>query len=171
MRIYQQPNTTLLQVSDPKDSQFYKQFQKNDAFKEEALAMIADEVLPAFKKLGDYVHGDYYACLRPRAGVHSVRNNGQELYQGFIDYHNQLDGLYPNDIYDYGIQELDKATARFVELAAILGYGDDLSFSEAVEAATNDPDSFFKTKEAVLQVRFYHSWSPHPLADMNWICP
>ena len=144
---------TLSQVSNPEDSELYKQFKKSEIVKDEALEVISNQVLPAFQMLCDYIHGKYYKeCLRPNPGVDSIRNNGKEFYQAFLDYHNQVDDLYPNDIYEYGIEQLNKATTRFIELAAILGYGDDLSFSEAVEAVTKDPDAFFDSKEDTLQV-------------------
>ncbi len=133
------------------ESGFYKQFSKNEAVKEEAADVIENQVLPAFKKLGDFVHGEYYDNLRPMAGVNSVRTGGVELYQAFVEYHTTLRDHTPRDIYVYGSEQLEKSVARFVELAESLGYGTGLTFQEAVEAVTGDESVLFEGKNETVQ--------------------
>ena len=45
-----------------------------------------DKVLPALKKLEDYVFGEYQNHLRSAPGAWAMEN-GDEFYQACIDYH------------------------------------------------------------------------------------
>ena len=90
-----------IQVTDPAQSDFYKPFQtikdkapgigdkEAEALQQRAATVIRENVLPAFKRLQEYVFGDNYANLRLAPGVHSLPD-GQNFYQERINHFTTL---------------------------------------------------------------------------------
>ena len=70
-----------LQVSEIEESQFLKQFLKNDKVKDEAKKIVQDEILPRFKTLQNYIFdGEYQNHLRKGPGVVAMNDlQGNEI--------------------------------------------------------------------------------------------
>jgi uncharacterized protein (DUF885 family) len=58
----------------------------------------------AFKKLGEYLQSEYMNHLRPNPGI-STLPYGDEMYQGFLEYHTSMSGLTPEKIHTSGLQQ------------------------------------------------------------------
>ena len=148
-----------LQVSDPTESEFYKQFEKikdnlpevtdEEAarLQDKARTVIKEHILPSFKKLQEYVFGEYYEHLRPEAGVHSLPN-GQEYYQACIDYFTSLRGVNASEIHQIGLEEIKNLRQQAEKSAFELGMGN-LTFTQIAEMLrTDDSNKFSNDTEA-----------------------
>lgn len=155
-----------IQVEDPGKSEFYKQFisstiQENipgiDAsrvgdLQNRARQVISNVVLPAFKRLQDYIFGEYKDNLRPAAGIHSVPN-GHEYYQTCIDYFTSLKGVTPDEIHQIGMDEIETLKKGAQRSAVMLGMGH-LNFTEIANKLRNDKDNKFDNE--TLAFAFVH---------------
>jgi uncharacterized protein (DUF885 family) len=59
-----------------------------------AKAIISKKVLPAFKKLRNYVKNEYMKHLRPGPGISAVPG-GLDMYKGYLEYYTTLTGITP----------------------------------------------------------------------------
>ena len=150
-----------LQVENVEDSKFYKQFgeirgnipditdEEAEAVQDNARIIILEAILPAFKKLEDYVFGEYQDHLRPGPGV-SYLPNGQAFYQTCIDYHTSLRGVDANQIHQIGLEEVALLRSQAVASAAEVGLGN-MTFEEVVEHFREDPSVKFETGNETIQ--------------------
>ncbi len=137
-------------MENPEDSVFFKNFA-NGPVKDEALDIIGNEVLPAFKDLHDYVFGYYSNHLRPGPGLESIKDKGKDLYQSFVQYYCASKMIVPVLLFNSGMTDLTEYKTRLVEVAQLMGFtanGGD--FSEAVDAIKNDHDSYFGSPSEIM---------------------
>ena len=143
-----------LQVSEIEESQFLKQFLKNDKVKDEAKKIVQDEILPRFKTLQNYIFdGEYQNHLRKGPGVVAMNNlQGNEFYKGCLHSYTSLDNLDPADLYQFGLESNAKSKKRYLELAILLGHGNEsMTFDEAVEKVSMDQTYLFENSTQVIE--------------------
>ena len=153
-----------LQVLKPGDSKFYLQFKNigkilpgvdkstANSIKAKARSVIWKKVLPAFKRLQDYLFGEYSENLRPTPGVYSIPN-GQSYYQNCIEYFTSLKGVNASAIHQIGLQEVQKLRSQAEESALEIGLGN-LTFQEiAFKVRTDDGNRFSNDSEALEYVK------------------
>ena len=142
-----------LQVSDIEESQFLTQFLKNDKVKDEAKQIVQNDILPRFKLLQDYIYGEYQNHLRKGPGVVAMNNlQGSDFYKGCLHSYTSLDNLDPADLYQYGVENVDKSQKRFVELSILLGHGNEsMTFDEAAEKVSTDQSYLFENSNQVIE--------------------
>jgi uncharacterized protein (DUF885 family) len=142
-----------IQVDKAEESEFFIQFSKNNLVRDEALKVIRNQIIPSFKKLQDFIHGDYSKHLRKSAGLVSLNNlKGDEFYQACLDFHATLKGVDARELHNFGLKSLRTSQARFVKLAKILGLSGNESptFVEAAQWHDNNPNMFFNSSEAIV---------------------
>jgi uncharacterized protein (DUF885 family) len=142
-----------IQVENAEESEFFKQFSKNNLVRDKALEVIQNQIIPTFKKLQDFVHGEYSKHLRKSAGLVSLNNlKGDEFYQACLDFHATLKGVDARELHNFGLKSLRTSQARFVKLAKILGLSGNESptFVEAAQWYDNNPNMFFNSSEAIV---------------------
>jgi len=152
-----------LQVENPEDSKFYEQFarikEKVSArteeeikaakdIQEQAKKMIAEEILPAYKKLQGYVFGEYSKHLRPSPAASSLQN-GAEFYQRSIEYYTTLIGVTPSEIHEIGLEEVSALKKKVSEAGVQLGYGN-ITFPEFVKELKSDERQYFQSANETL---------------------
>ncbi len=123
------------------------------AIQKEALQVIRDEVLPAFKKLKNYVQNEYIRHLRPKIGLSSLPD-GEKLYQSFLEFHTTIKGITPEEVHNTGLEEVRRLKKGMMQVAQDLGYRNH-TFKQFVEAIKSDPAQFFASRDECLD--FYKS--------------
>jgi len=102
-------------VPKPEESQFYKpvtQFpagisaDRQAELRKAVARVIAEKVLPAFKRLHDYLRDDYMPRCRTQVGLCHL-GNGKVWYQRLAKYHTTTD-LPPEEIHQIGMRELER---------------------------------------------------------------
>ena len=101
----------ITNVTDVTHSEFYIPFKKvhkktktqKEAFdiQERAQKVISNKVIPAFKKLQDYIFWEYEVRKTP-----GLLNPG--LYQSCIEYHTSLRGVNASSIHQIGLRQVCK---------------------------------------------------------------
>ena len=144
-----------LQVKNVEDSPFYTQFseiRKNmpdvtdgqvDHVQIRAKVTILNEILPEFKRLQEYIFGDYRKHLRAEPGISSLPN-GDEFYQKSIDYATSLRGVTAEEIHQIGLDEVADLRSRAEKSATEVGMGN-LSFPEIRDNFRTDSSFKFNT--------------------------
>ena len=151
----------ILIVEDVTKSPFFKPF---DSLKEnenilanarediESLAkkIIKDKVVPAFKKLNDFVQDEYSPKARAEPGVWSLPN-GKKFYQKCLEYHTTIKGITAKEVHDIGLQSIEELKTNVLKIAKDIGKGD-LDFKEFLAFLRDSPDLKFKSKEEALEL-------------------
>ena len=144
-----------IQVSDPKESEFYRQFEKMKQrlpevedweikrVQKEAQMIIKEQVIPAFQKLQDFIYNEYSQHLRKTSGVHSLPG-GQDFYQACIDYHTTVSGFTPEAIHNIGLSEVKELRDKVKQASIDLGYGE-LSFEDFIIKLKSEKEQYFET--------------------------
>ncbi|TRY62907.1 hypothetical protein TCAL_05766 [Tigriopus californicus] len=113
-----------LYVNDATKSIFYEVFNQLPTqfgeevvtkLQEEAKVVISEQVIPAYKKLDDFIQSRYYNYLRPSIAVSSI-NNGVEFYQEALDFHFSLDSVTPQEVHDLGKREVALLRAKVEDI-------------------------------------------------------
>ena len=110
-------------VSSPAESsKFYAQLSRSKYFKDEAYVVIKEKVLPAFKKLLQFLEKEYLRNVRKGPGVISLGHlKGQEYYQACLEYSTTIQNINATELYLFGMRELEKSQKRLVQLTHQLG--------------------------------------------------
>ena len=145
-------------------SDFYQQFKQMpeklalkteteskevELIQSQARSVIEMNVLPAIKKLENYLHGSYSKHLRSKSGVFSI-TNGQEYYQACLEYHTTLTDISPEEIHNIGLNEVESLREKMLQVAVELGFPTDITFSNFITAMQDDPKQFFASEDEIL---------------------
>ena len=145
----------------PEASEFYEIFKhipKNfpnidkkyiESVQSDAKLVIRENVLPAFKKLQNYIHGTYAKSLRPKPGISSIPN-GQGYYEACLRFYTTLSDISPEEIHNIGISEVESLRKKMNEVAVKLGFPSGISFSDFVKAMQEDPTQQFASQNETL---------------------
>ena len=145
----------------PEASEFYESFKNIrthlpsidlsyiESVQSDARTVIREKVLPAFKKLQNYIHGPYSNYLRPKPGISSIRN-GQQYYEACIRFYTTLSDISPEEIHNVGITEVEHLRKKMKEVAITLGFPSDVTFSNFVKKMQDDPTQQFASQNETL---------------------
>ncbi len=135
----------------PKDLFLAKPLHQEQAIDQEGLAIIKEEVLPAFQKFHQFLEKEYLPKVREEVGV---RNNedGKAYYEQRVRYFTTLD-MTPEEVFQVGQKEVARIRA---EMDAIL---EELAF----EGSYADFLNFLRTDE-----QFYAKTGDEILAKAAW---
>jgi len=150
------PEMEAMQTNDATKSLFYGPVQKfpngfNDADKkkltESFVQVINNNIVPSYKKLGDFLKTEYLPKARTTSGI-SALPDGDKYYNYLIRYWTTTDKK-PDDIYKTGLVEVKRILGTMDSLKNAVGYKGDLkSFFEYMK---NDKKFMpYKTPQDVL---------------------
>jgi uncharacterized protein (DUF885 family) len=135
-------------VSDPKQSVFWQPITEfpaavTPADRERLTKAFADKlstkVLPAYKRLHDFLKDQYLAQARPTIAW-SELGNGAEWYAYLVRYHTTT-SMAPEEIHEVGLREVARIRGEMERVKSQLGHSGDLrSFFDALRA---DPNLYF----------------------------
>jgi uncharacterized protein (DUF885 family) len=142
-------------VDDPTDSPFYRPFlQLGDgisageraAFQSQAQATIRDALVPAFRRLQDYVRGDYLPQARPSVAASALPDG--PAYYAFLVRDQTTTDLSVDAIHDLGLNEVSRLRNAIEALRAQIGFKGTLP--EFFAHLRSDPKFFYKTPQELL---------------------
>ncbi|MCW5581781.1 MAG: DUF885 domain-containing protein, partial [Luteimonas sp.] len=143
-------------VDDPARSPFYRPFLKfNDAISAtdrktlgaDARRIIADRIVPAYRKLATYFKDDYLPHARDSIAAADLPD-GKAYYDFLARYYTTTD-LSAAQIHQIGLQEVARIRAEMEKVKAQTGFKG--SMPEFFTYLRTDPRFFEKTPEALLE--------------------
>jgi uncharacterized protein (DUF885 family) len=145
-----------MQVTDPTKSLFYgpinsfpKDFSDADKQRltEDYKKAILTEVVPTYKKLGDFLANEYLPKSRATSGINAVPG-GPEIYCYYASYWTTTEKT-PAEIHALGLREVARLRAEMERMKTQLGFKGTLR--QFFESLKTDPKAMpFKTAEEVL---------------------
>ena len=94
-----------VQTGSAENSKFFSQFIRNRAYRNDALKVIQNEVLPAFKEYQDFIATKYLKHVRKGPGVVSMGNlNGGKYYQACLEFSTTIKNINATELYEFGMQ-------------------------------------------------------------------
>ena len=143
-------------VSDPKASPLYKPFTKFSSSIAEsdqvrlakaAQVTIADTVVPAYRKLKEFVVNDYLPAAWDQVGIWQLPN-GAAMYAS-ATRHNTTTDLSPQEIHEIGLKEVKRIRAEMQAIIDKLGFRG--SFTEFTKFLHGDEKFYFKGERELLE--------------------
>jgi uncharacterized protein (DUF885 family) len=145
-----------MQVTDPTKSLFYgpintfpKDFSDADKQRltEAYKKAIMTQVVPTYKKMGDFLANEYLPKSRATSGINAVPG-GPEIYRYYVSYWTTTEKT-PAEIHALGLREVARLRAEMERMKTELGFKGTLrQFFESLK--TNPKAMPFKTAEEVL---------------------
>ena len=111
-----------------------------------AAEAIATAVVPAYRKLKDFIVKDYLAAAPDQVGIWQFPN-GAAMYAYSARYNTSTD-LTPQEIHELGLREVKRIRDQMQAIIATLGFTG--SFSEFAAFLRNDAKFYFKTEAELL---------------------
>jgi uncharacterized protein (DUF885 family) len=117
-----------------------------DALRAQARIAIAEQVLPAMRRLRSFVAGDYLAAA-PADGALSAYPGGAEVYAERVRSHTTTE-LTPAQIHAIGLREMARLRAEMEAVIAQVKFDGD--FAAFVKTLNTDPKFFHSGPQALL---------------------
>ena len=142
-------------VDDPAASPFYRPFAKfaagvpeseRAALQAEARKVVAEQIVPAYRKLQTYFNDDYLPKTRTGIAVADLPD-GKANYDFLAGYYTTT-GLSADAIHDIGVKEVARIRTEMEKIKAEVGFQGTLP--EFFTFMRTDPRFFEKTPEALL---------------------
>ena len=143
-------------VSDPKASPLYKPFTNFPSWvsasdqarlAEAAQETIATALVPAYRKLKEFIVSDYLPAAWDQVGIWQLPN-GAAMY-AYATRDNTTTDLTPQEIHEIGLKEVKRIRAEMQAIIDKLGFRG--SFAEFAKFMRSDPKFYFKTESEVLE--------------------
>jgi uncharacterized protein (DUF885 family) len=87
-------------------------------------AVIENNIIPAFKKLHDFLKNEYLPASRETSGILYLPK-GKEMYSYLIKYYTSTD-MSADEIFELGLKEVDRITKEMEKVKEQLGFKGDL---------------------------------------------
>jgi uncharacterized protein (DUF885 family) len=144
-----------LAAAEPKDSTFWRPIEAFPAGISAAdrarltkayAGKLGGEVLPAYRRLRDFLRDEYLPRARDTVGW-SELPNGAEWYAYLVRYHTTTE-LTPEEVHQLGLAEVARLQTQMERIARQLGHKGDLrSFLDALRA---DPKQYYAEPQELL---------------------
>jgi uncharacterized protein (DUF885 family) len=121
--------------------------EEQDRIREEMLAAIRDDILPAYERFTEFVRDEYAPAGREEPGMWSLPE-GEERYAFLVKVQTTTD-LTPEEIHEIGLAEVEALEDEMRRVAASLGYDDLESFNAALEEM---PELRPQSREEILEI-------------------
>jgi len=121
--------------------------QEQTRLRNELVAVINNEVDPAYVKLAKFVREECVPKGRTEFGIWSVPN-GDARYRFYVRKITTTN-MTPEEVHEIGLREVQKDEQEMLAIAQKLGYKDVKSFSEHVKT---DPQLYAKSREQILDL-------------------
>lgn len=127
------PQMESMVTSDPTKSIFYGPITKIPAsfpgedkqrLTEAYKKLIADQLVPAYQRLGDYLKNEYLAKARKTAGIDALPN-GADYYKYISGYWTTTNKT-PEEIYNTGLQEVKRIRQLMDSVKTLVGFSGSL---------------------------------------------
>lgn len=109
-------------------------------------AAVSDVVLPAYRRLADFLKNEYLPKARTSVGL-SAMPGGRDLYLYLVRHHTTLDRT-PDEIHQTGLSEVTRITAAMEAVKKKVHFKGDLAAFRAF--LRSDPQFQFKDRDAMM---------------------
>jgi uncharacterized protein (DUF885 family) len=116
------------------------------AARDEAAALMREQIQPAFRALREYVTGTYTPAARETIAFTDVPD-GEEWYAERVRYHTTTD-MTPKQIHEMGMAEVGRITAAMQSVMEEIGFSG--SKDDFAEHLRTDPRFYFESPDALL---------------------
>lgn len=143
-------------VSEPEKSDLYTPFNKfPDTFSEndktqlinEGKKAIENSIVPAYKKLLDFVENQYLPVCRQEEGIWSLPD-GKERYEYLARYHTTTN-LTPQEIFDLGKRELEWIHRDMNKIKNQVGFKG--SLQQFIQHLRTSPKFYYTSKDSLME--------------------
>lgn len=118
-----------------------------DRLRKEALAVINDQIIPAYKRFAGFMRNDYAPHGRTEPGIWALPD-GDKRYRFAVRRMTTTD-LTPDQIHEIGLKELHQTEAEMLAVAKKFGFNDLASFNEHIK---NDRKLYATSGQQVLEL-------------------
>ena len=143
-------------TDSPVESPFYRPFQTipdsipaatAEELREQANAVIANQVTPAYREFRDFFVSTYLPASREQPGIGSLPG-GEDIYRFLAARYTTTD-LNPEQIHETGKREVARILDEMEEVREAVGFDGDLqAFNEFLRT---DPQFYYDSPEALLE--------------------
>jgi uncharacterized protein (DUF885 family) len=146
--------------ASPEKTPFYKAFEtmpsnipaaEQAALRQQAVAAIAEAVMPAYAKLLSFYRTEYYPKARTTVSAHDLPD-GDGFYRSQVREYTTTD-LTPEEIHQIGLKEVDRIQAGMLKTMKDSGFKG--TFPEFLHFLRTDPQFIAKTPDELLGVSAY----------------
>ena len=144
-------------VDDPEDSIFFTPFlsipeyisgEDADRLRAQALAAIAETVMPAYRDYLRFFTDEYIPGARESLGA-SALENGRAYYEDLTRFFTSLDDATPDGIHELGLREVARIRAEMDDIIEQVDF--DGTFAEFIEFLRTDPQFYVDDPEQLLK--------------------
>jgi uncharacterized protein (DUF885 family) len=121
---------------------------ERDRLRAEAVAVVEDHVLPAYRDLLTFMDEEYVPAAREDLGISSVPG-GREQYQALVRYHTTLD-TSPEEVHQRGLAEVARIRSEMEAIIEEVEF--DGTFAEFLNFMRTDPQFYAESEEELLMV-------------------
>ena len=128
-----------------------------DRLRKEALAVIDEEIIPAYKRFAEFMRNDYAPHGRTEPGIWALPD-GDKRYRFAVRRMTTTD-LTPDQIHEIGLKELHQTEAEMLAVAKKFGFNDLASFNEHIK---NDRKLYATSGQQLLDLyaKYVHEMEP-----------
>jgi len=120
-----------------------------DRLQSSAYKVVKEEVLPAFKRLQDFLRFEYNTKYRPQPGISSIPN-GLEFYSSVLAWHISTDQT-PQEVHNIGLEEVANIQEGVKEVIEKLeGQNASMSFKDFSNKIRKDITQEFSNEEEAI---------------------
>jgi len=121
--------------------------KRAEALKKEGLALIADAVIPAYKRTADFMRTDYAPAAKDRVGAAALPE-GAAYYEALVRYFTTRDDATADDIHKIGLKEVARIRKEMNAVIKKTGFKGDFKAFQAF--LRTDPQFYATTPEDLL---------------------
>ena len=156
------PQLDMQLVERPEDSPFYERFRRfpdaiSDAERQrltgEALRLIAEAVIPAYRRFTNVFRDEYLPACRDTVGIWDTPD-GRAYYANRARYHTTT-ALTPEQIHAIGLAEVARNRAEMLTVMKEVGFGGTLQ--EFFQHLRTDPQFYYATPDELFRAYVYTS--------------
>lgn len=143
------------QLVAPEESQFFAPFKKlpasipaadRDRLATEGRKAVAEVVLPAFQRFGEFLKSDYRAAAFDKAGIWQAPDGG-DIYAFFVRRYTTTN-LTPRQVHEIGIAAVKRIRGEMDAIVRKTGFTG--SYAEFLHYLRTDPKFYYKTPQELL---------------------
>lgn len=143
-------------VDDVRQSEFYAPVanfpasisaEKQEAYRAKVTALIADTVMPEYRKFYQFFTKDYMASCRQGVGITSLEG-GDEYYRYLINYHTTTD-MTPKEIHALGLSEVGRIRKEMDAIIEKVAFEGD--FKSFLDSLRSNPKFYADSPQDLLE--------------------
>ncbi|NWG91248.1 MAG: DUF885 domain-containing protein [Parvularculaceae bacterium] len=122
--------------------------KRADALRAEAIVILRDAVIPAFRRAFEFMRDEYAPNARERIGAHALPD-GERYYEALVRYYTTRDDATAETIHKIGVKEVSRIRKEMNAVIKKTGFKGD--FAAFLEFLRTDKQFYAESPEQLLQ--------------------